>query len=397
MPAGPPSSGPDAADRLLRTVATIAPVIASAAAEADRTRRLPPSLLDALHGAGLFRLLLPQPYGGLELDPPAFAQVIEALAMHDASTAWCVCQGNGCAMTAAYLEPSVADRIWGRDPRAVLAWGPGKATARSEGNRYRVTGRWSFASGGRHATWLGGVSTVVGADGEVQRDSAGAAVQRVLLFPADVAPMTDIWDVIGLRGTGSDAYAVQDLSVEQAFSVSRDDPVERRHHAPLYLFPSMVLYASGFAATALGIARSMLNSYLDLAREKTPRLAQNRLAEDSVIQSDYAQAEARLRSARAYLFGELHDIWAAVLAKGELTVVQRMRIRLAATFAIGEAKAAAEAIYDMAGASAVFASNPFERRYRDIRTVTQQLQGRKSHYATVGAFLFGLPPDLGAV
>lgn len=373
------------------------PVLTAGAAEADRTRRLPPPVLDALHDAGLFRLLLPKSYGGVELDPPAFARVIEALAMGDASTAWCVCQGNGCAMTAAYLEPSVADRIWGGDPRAVLAWGPGKATARSEGDGYRVSGRWSFASGGRHATWLGGVSTVVGADGEVHRDAAGAAVQRVMLFPADAAPMSDVWDVIGLRGTGSDAYEVQDLSVEHAFSVSRDDPAERRHHAPLYLFPSMVLYASGFAATALGIARSMLDSYLDLAREKTPRLAQSRLAEDGVIQSDYAQAEARYRSARAYLFGELDDIWATVCASGELTIAQRMRVRLAATFAIGEAKAAAEAVYDMAGASAVFAGNPFERRYRDIRTVTQQLQGRKSHYATVGAYLFGLPPDLGAV
>ncbi|MGE4220625.1 MAG: acyl-CoA dehydrogenase family protein [Alphaproteobacteria bacterium] len=382
---------------MLRAVADIALTVTAGAAEADRIRRLPAPVLDALHGAGLFRLLLPRPFGGMELDPPAFARVIEALAGLDASTAWCVCQGNGCAMTAAYLEPAVADRIWGRDPRAVLAWGPGKATARPEGDGYRVSGRWSFASGGRHATWLGGVSTVLGSDGAVCRDATGSPIQRVMLFPAEVAPMTDVWDVIGLRGTGSDAYAVEDLPVGHAYSVSRDDPAERRYDAPLYLFPSMVLYASGFAATALGIARSMLDAYLGLAREKTPRLANSRLAEDSVIQSDYAQAEARHRSARAYLFGELEDIWTAVLVSGELTIAQRMRIRLAATFAIGEAKAAAEAVYDMAGASAVFASSPFERRYRDIRTVTQQLQGRKSHYATVGAYLFGLPPDLGAV
>ena len=99
----------------------LGPLIAAAADRAEHDRRLPPELLDALHEAGLFRLLLPRPFDGAELGPPDFFRTIEAVAEVDASTAWCLCQANGCAMSAAYLDAPVAEAIWGDDPRAV--WG----------------------------------------------------------------------------------------------------------------------------------------------------------------------------------------------------------------------------------------------------------------------------------
>jgi alkylation response protein AidB-like acyl-CoA dehydrogenase len=174
----------------------------------------------------------------------------------------------------------------------------------------------------------------------------------------------------------------------------RDDAGERRYQAPLYLFPQMSLYASGFSATALGIARAMLDSFTELAVDKRPRLAQRTLRDTGMVQYEVAQAEARIGAARAFVLSELSDIWQEVVATDALSIAQRMRIRLATTFAIHEAKAAADIASDLAGATAIFASNPFERRFRDIRTVTQQIQGRKAHLQRVGAFLLGLPPDL---
>jgi alkylation response protein AidB-like acyl-CoA dehydrogenase len=112
------------------------------------------------------------------------------------------------------------------------------------------------------------------------------------------------------------------------------------------------------------------------------------------VQYEVAQAEARMRAARAFVLSELGDIWQEVVATKALSIANRMRIRLATTFAIHEAKAAADTAYDLAGATAIFIGNDFERRFRDIHTVTQQQQGRKAHLQSVGAFLLGLPPDL---
>src|SRR5262245_9283399 len=102
----------------------LAPVLEACAAEAEEQRRLPARLVDALHAAGRYRLLLPRALDGAEVDPLTFARVMEAVARVDASTAWCLCQASGCSMSAAYLAPAVAREIFGA-PRAVLAWGPG--------------------------------------------------------------------------------------------------------------------------------------------------------------------------------------------------------------------------------------------------------------------------------
>jgi len=376
-------------------VESIAHIIEGAAAEAEETRRLPAPLLAALHEAKLFRLLLPAAYGGGEVDVLTFFRTIEAVAKRDASTAWCLCQANGCAMAAAYLEPTVAQQIWGDDPSAVLAWGPGaKSRAVMVDDGFRVTGNWMFASGGRHANWLGGHVTVRNGDGSPLLADDGSVVISTMLFPAAEAVMTDVWDVIGLRATGSDSFSVKDLFVAKDYAVSRDDPAARRCDTALYQFPAMSLYAMGFSGTALGIARSMLQSFMELAGEKTPRLARNPLKDDGVIQTEVALADARLSAARAFLIDEISGIWQAVTACGQLTIDQRMRIRLAATYGIHQAREVANMVYELAGATAIFTSNPFERRFRDINTVTQQLQGRRSHFRTVGAYQLGHPADM---
>jgi alkylation response protein AidB-like acyl-CoA dehydrogenase len=382
---------------LLARVARAAPVLEAGADEAERLRRLTDEMQAALHAEKLFRLLLPADYDGLEVDLPSFFHAIEAVAKVDASTAWCLCQGNGCAMTAAYLEPAVAHKIWD-SPEAVLAWGPGpRCQAVADGEGYRLTGRWSFASGGRHASWLGGHAAVVEADGTPRLDAAGKPVERTLLLPMPDATWHDVWDVIGLCGTGSDTFETTEYFVRHDHSISRDDPAERRIDAPLYRFPAMSAYATGFSATALGIARTMLDSFVELALDKTPRMARSRLRDNGMVQWELGHAEARLRGARAYVLDEVGEIWNAVAATGELSVEQRMRIRLATTFAIHEAKGVADTAYDLAGATAIFARHAFERRFRDIHTVTQQLQGRKTHFQTVGAFLLGHPPELSLV
>ena len=381
-------------DTYLDRVRELAPLIAESVESIEQNRRLAPDLLSALYDAGLFRLLLEKRFNGAEVKPSDFSAIIEEVAKHDASTAWCLCQANGCSMTASFLNDDVANKIWGNDPKGVLAWGPGKSLAVPEGDGFRVNANCAFASGGRHATWIGTHSTVVDEKGEPILNEMGGKTFRTMLIPVDQIDWEDIWHVIGLRGTASDGYEIKDLYVPYEHSVHRDDPDERRTDNPLYLFRQTNLYASGFSGVAMGIAQSMIDAFAKLTLEKTPRMRKTTLSQNAVVQAEFARASIRLDAARNFLRSELDEIWAAVLSTGELTVEQRMRIRLATTHGIHEAKGAADAIYDAAGATAIFTSGPYERRFRELHTVTQQMQGRKAHYETVGAYLLGNEPDL---
>ena len=391
-PAGTGGSG--AGDEHVARAHALAPEIEASASLIEQERQLPPALVAKLVEAGLFRMLLPRSLDGGEVDPVTFVRAIEEVAKADASTAWCLCQASGCSMSAAYLPPRAAAEIFGSDRGAILAWGPGPdARAVAVDGGYVVTGNWSFASGCRHATWLGGYCPIYEPAGPPRRRGDGKTEARTMLFPARDATILDVWHVGGLRGTGSDSFRVSDLFVPHERSVLRDDPSERQESGPLYCFPIGSLYASGFAGVALGIARRMLDALIDLARNKTPRGMSRALRHNAVIQSQVGQAEAQLSSSRVFLLESLREIWRAVGRAGEITLDQRMRIRLAATYAIHQARHVADTVHHAAGASAIFSSGAFDRRFRDMHAVTQQLQGRQTHFETVGQFLLGLEPD----
>jgi alkylation response protein AidB-like acyl-CoA dehydrogenase len=372
----------------------LGPELAAAAEEIERRRELPESIVEALIERGLFRLLLARSLGGAELPPATYVEVIEEIAKHDASTAWCLGQACGCTMTAAYLDPEAAREIFG-GRRGIVAWGPPGAggEARAAPGGYRLTGTWSFASGSHHATWLGAHVPILAADGTPQRRPEGGPVMRTLLFPKASAKFADIWHVIGLRGTGSDSYTVADLFVPEEYTVLREAAAKPRQTGLLYAFSSSNVYAAGFAGVALGIARSALDSFVELARDKIPRGAKSTLRDNNLVQAQVAQSEAKLCGARAFLLGSLDEIWRDAAAAGKLTIDHNTTIRLASTWAIHQAREVVDTAYHAAGATAIFESNSFERRFRDIHTVVQQYQGRQAHFETVGQVLLGLAPE----
>ena len=224
-------------------------------ASADRIeagRALPADIVAALHEARLFRLLLPRSLGGDELHLKTLAQVIEVIAGADASTAWCLGQGAGCAMAAASLKPEVARRLFG-PADAVLAWGAGiqgKATAVDGG--YRVTGKWTFASGCANATLLGGHSYIFEKDGTPRKRPDGSRLDRTLLFVKSKAKIHDMWHTLGLRGTASYTYEVEDLFVPEEETFDREDPAATFEPGTLYVFHETYAYAAAFSALMLG-------------------------------------------------------------------------------------------------------------------------------------------------
>jgi alkylation response protein AidB-like acyl-CoA dehydrogenase len=390
----PAKTGPSTADYLAR-VKALAPGLKAFAAEIDERRELPAAIVDKFVEGGFFRLLLPRSLGGAELLPADYVPIIEAIAEIDASAAWCLNQNAGCSMTAAYFAPEVAKNIFG-PPRGILAWGPGPGEARVVAGGYNVTAQWAFASGSHHASWLGCHVPVVETNGQPRLEPDGTPAVRTIVFPKAETKFTDIWHTIGLRGTGSDQYAVKDLFVPEAYSlqsIARNSPDKRREPGLLYCFSSLSLYAAGFAGVATGCARSTLNSFIELARDKIPRGARVTMRNNNVIQRDVALAEARLSSAYGHLIRSLEDITEAVRGRGHITLDERMTIRLAATFCIHTALEVTDILYQAAGATAIFNENPFERPWRDVHSVSQQLQGRQVHFETVGQHLMGLEPD----
>jgi alkylation response protein AidB-like acyl-CoA dehydrogenase len=369
--------------------------VAAASDEIEDARRLPPALLDKLHEAGLFRLLLPRSSNGIETDPLTFFHVIETIARADGSTAWCLSQAGGCAMSAAYLDLPVAHAIFGDDPRAVLAWGPGPKVGAIEcEGGYKVAGVWSFASGGRHATWLGAHCPIFQADGSPKLGANGVQLERTMLVRAEDVAWTDVWNTVGLRGTASDQFALDDFFVRSDHSITREFDKECRESGPLYRMGSGTCYQVGFAGVACGIARGALDNFVDLACSKVARGSKSPLRDNAVVQSNLAQAEVNLRAARGLVLQSMADIWKDLCAGATITVGQRITIRMAATHAIHKAREAVDFAYNAAGATAIFENHPLERRFRDIHTVTQQLQGQLRHFETVGAWMMGADTDL---
>jgi alkylation response protein AidB-like acyl-CoA dehydrogenase len=350
-------------------------------------------VLDAMFAAGMFRLLVPHSCGGAELEPAAYVQCVEAIAMGDASAAWCMNQGAVSMMSAAYMGLDAAREAFG-GVRDVLAWGygPNGKAMRVEGG-WRLTGKWSFASGSRHSTWLGGHCICVEPDGTPMRGPNGKPWERTALFRREQATIDDIWFVLGLRGTGSDTYSVNDLFVDDAHVFTRDDAGERREPGTLYHFHQMQIYAAGFACVALGIARQTLDAFIVMAGTKSP--AQSSLLRDNnTIQHIIGYSDARLKAARAWILQLLKDTYAELARPAELTVEQRVAIRQATTYAIHEARDVVSTIYHEAGSTAIFDDQPFERRLRDVNSVSQQMQGRRAHFETVGQHMLGLETNL---
>jgi len=378
-----------AADPIARARALI-PSLQDAAPRIDAARELPPDVLDGMFSADMFRLLVPRSCGGTELDPATFVQCVEAIAMGDASAAWCMNQGAVSMMAAAYMPLDAARDVFG-GKRDVLAWGygPNGRAARVEGG-WRVTGKWSFASGSRHSTWLGAHCLCVGPDGTPMRGPHGRNWERTALFPREKAEIVDDWFVMGLRGTGSDTYSVQDLVVDDAHVITRDYPGERREPGALYRFQQMQLYAAGFAFVGLGLARQVLDTFISVAKTKAPAQSQTLLRDNAAVQHIVGYSDARVKAARGGLLRLLEHTYAAPGTEGELTLDQRIGIRQASTYAIHEAREVVADIYHEAGSTAIFDSQPFERRLRDANAVSQQLQGRRAHFETVGQHLLGL-------
>jgi alkylation response protein AidB-like acyl-CoA dehydrogenase len=371
---------------LVARARALAPLIAGEANEIERTRRLTPAVVSALIENGLYRALLPQSLGGSEAPPDIFMQMLEEIAKADASTAWCLGQNGVCAMIAAVLDHDSAHEIFNTAP-GILAWGAVAHEARAIEGGYRVTARWDFASGSPQASWLGAHVRIANADGTPRKNADGSPEMRTILFPATSAVMHDVWQAIGLAGTGTDSYEVKDLFIPDRFAIFRDVPEALREPGPLYRLPTGSTYSLGFAAVSLGVARATLDAAIALARAKHQSLATSAMRDNQAVQGLIGRTEGDLRAARAYLYATTDAMWRDLVATGQFSPAHRSAVRLASTWTIQQSTRVVDTAYQMAGATAVFRSNPFERRFRDMHAIAQQIQARDTHFEDFGKMI----------
>ncbi|MBV8191707.1 MAG: acyl-CoA dehydrogenase family protein [Alphaproteobacteria bacterium] len=367
----------------------VQPLLDEHGPEMDRRRELTPEVVDALIEKDMLRLLLPKSLGGQEIHLLDYCKANEALAWADASAGWFVNQSNVSSATSAASMPHEAAAAVFDSARQGLAWGArhnNSKAIRVDGG-YRLTGTWSFASGGRHTEWLGAHSAVQNPDGTLHI-RYGRPDDRSFLFPRAKAKIIDDWFVLGLRATGSDTYAVEDLFIPDEHAPARDVLDERREHGPIYPIGSTLLYASGFCSVTIGIARRMLDTYIDLARGRQSRASTSPMARNNAIQREVGEMEAKLSAARAFLHEAAAQVYDASAA-GKLDVDLRMRLRLATTWGMNQATDVSIACYRGAGTGAIFERGLFERRLRDALSASQHLQAMWPMVEMVGRHLIG--------
>jgi alkylation response protein AidB-like acyl-CoA dehydrogenase len=357
-------------DKLLDDVRALAAGIRDRSADIERGRTIPRDIIDDLSGLGVFRLSAPREAGGLEVEPALFAAVCEELGYADGSAGWVAMIAGATGIALAYLEPDVAQDMLA-DPRFMIAGvaAPfGVATPVDGG--YRVRGRWPFASGCQHATWLVGGCRVTG-------DRPGL---RMVIMPAADVTVHDTWDVAGLRGTGSHDIEAGDVFVPDRYSFSLAEP--RTGTGALSGFPALSLLAMGIGAVPLGIARAAIDEFTSLATAKRDPVGGQSLAQKAWARSAVAEAESLRAAGLAYLLAE-------VSAGNPRDLAGRARLRLAIATATRNAARAVDLMYNAAGGTSVYASSPLQRHFRDVHAATQHAMVGPDVTETIGAVLLG--------
>ena len=374
----------DKVKSFLGAIDALAPIVEQYRMEIDRNRRLPDVLFRAAAERGLLRLWLPAALGGPALTPLEFMEVVEAATQLDGSLGWVIGNGAGMSRVAGYVPDEVASR-WFADPLAFVVSSTG-AVGRAEpvDGGYRVTGRWPFGSGSHHATLFMGLC----ADPTNAVDEAQDPF--FCYMPVSDVTLHDTWYVSGLRGSGSCEFEVKDLFVPSDHA----HPFQPRptHPNVLYRIPQPSIFSWTVAVVPLGIAAAAMQHAVRMATHKGRKGQPQLLREREFVQSEFGQAQAQLRAARAFLV-EAMDTLIAETDSGDNGLVEARAIfRLACSHAADSAVQIVDRLARIVGAVAILESLPLERCVRDVHAAAKHTAMNPNNYILSGRLALGLEP-----
>ena len=394
QPAGQATAGDSP---VLRAAIGLAEQIRAASAEIERGRRLPAGIAAAMKDAGVFGMVMPRAWGGLEVDPLTQFRVIEALAMADGSVGWCAMIGCDGGYMTAFLDQDVGRAMYPDLLMATAAAATTTGQAVRVPGGYRVSGRFPFVSGCNHCEWLW-LGCVVHENGVARVDGNGVPETRQCFVRLSECDILDTWHTTGLRGTGSNDVVVRDVFVEEARTFSFQDPALIKRPGPLYAFP--FLFIAKGAAPALGVARHAIDAVIESAATKPARRytvgerieAAKVLRDDVYVQDAVGRAETHLAAARAYYFDVMGDLWVTLLAGRQPSERQVALFTAAYAHVVGVCVDVVQLVYKAAGGTAVYQKGPLDRCLRDVLTMNQHVIGTSRTYEMAGRLLLGLEP-----
>ena len=373
---------------LLKAVDGIAETLRASGPHSEELGTLAPEAVKALRDSGMFRLKLANEIGGAEADPVTEMLVLEALAYNDLSSGWCTMVGaTAIASLGTFLTPSGLAKIFNGDtiPTASISFFPA-GRGKREGDGYRISGRWRFNSGIRHAEWVLGGTIIEGGD---------APLVIFAAFPAKDVTLYDNWGgVVGLRGTGSVDFSIENAFVPKdltfVWDLLQPKPVRG---GPGYLLPPFAYVAKEHGSVAIGAARRALDELIKIATTTRGTFRSSKLDERQVVHRQIAEADLKLRAARALMherYDALYDkVSAGQLPEGADIADVRAICVHATEVAIGVATTA----YHFAGNTGLHHPNVIGRLLRDLNTTGIHQVMSDTAYENHGKFRLGLPAD----
>ncbi|WP_436491967.1 3-hydroxy-9,10-secoandrosta-1,3,5(10)-triene-9,17-dione monooxygenase oxygenase subunit [Actinokineospora sp. HUAS TT18] len=352
-------------DDVLAAVEDLLPGLRERAQETEDARRIPVESIKALREAGFFKLLQPARYGGQEASPNVFYKAVRMVASACGSTGWVASVLGVHPWQLALFDDKAQQEVWGEDTDTLVSssYAPmGRATPTDGG--FRFSGRWSFSSGCDHADWvfLGGL--ILGDD--------GAPVDfRTFLLPRADYVIEDVWDTIGLRGTGSNDIIVDDVFVPERRTLSFMAtgkcvcPGQEVNTAPVYRLPFASVFSCSISVPVIGMAMGAYEAYLGYTRERVRASTGGKAADDSFTQLRIADAASRIDGAIMQVERDIEEELAHVTAGEKIPMTLRMRVRRDQVNATGAAIAAVDRLFESAGGRALKAGTPIQRFWRD--------------------------------
>lgn len=345
--------------------------IARHAAQADAGRWLHPVQQALLHRRGWLRMLAPASVGGAELPLPDVVRLEEAVARVDGSVAWTLTLCAGAGWFAGYLEPEFARTILATKRVCLAGSGAPTGYADVEGEGYRVTGCWDYATGAPMATHFT-FNAILRRDGEVLLDAHGKPVIRAFVVPAALVEPVPTWRSMGLRATASDSYRVsgQWVAREHAFEI---DPARAVATGPLYRFPFLAFAYVTLAANVAGMAHHFVELAAECIAHRRNRFADDggRLIDDPRVAAVLEGMRAHLHDARTRVYAALDDAWASASGEGRVSAAQAAALEAGAIAWVAASRAAVDTLFPYCGLYAAREDSEINRVWRDFHTASQ--------------------------
>jgi len=370
----------------LGRVDEIAPVIEKWREEGERRRFSPVPVFEALREAGFHRMLVSRDLGGSQVPLETGSQVLQALARLDPAVGWQMGVQAAIGRLSDYLpEPQARELFPDQDTLVVGSVNP-TGTAEAVDGGYRLSGRWGFASGSAHAAWLVCAARVT-VDGTPRNTGHGPEI-RMLFVPKSAVRMLDTWHTLGLRGTGSEDYEVDDVFVGEQYTVSQQDmfaaPPARPSRGYGISYYDFGLFGS--SSTVLGAARGALREFQRLAVTKKPMAGTGTLAASHTVQERFARAQAQVRASRLLL---ADAAWHAEQFGESGGDALSATVRLTAATVAELSCAAITGLFTVAGTSSLYASSMLERYFRDAHSAAKHITLSPTNVEMAGQYLLG--------